>query len=194
MAELAALVTPGQFKAKKKDPERMLGEFKDYIKSVKDMMVVTGKEGATAAVKKAILRAVGGKDMVSLFDHVGKVEDGDTFNQTVTKIEEEILMFDCQDMAMLEERIKRASKTRQVVNHNPPPAAAEPPPPEPRQQGGNRNTSRPGTGIRPPSAASAGAARDNESEVGCNIKINILITFHNLGLNEVPASKIQQCW
>lgn len=70
-----------------------------------------------------------------------------------------------KDMAMLEERIKRASKTRQVVNHNPPPAAAEPPPPEPRQQGGNRNTSRPGTGIRPPSAASAGAARDNESEV-----------------------------
>ena len=71
---------------------------------------------------------------------------------------------------MLEERIKRASKTRQVVNHNPPPAAAQPPPPEPRQQGGNRNTSRHGTGIRPPSA---GAARDNESEVGCNIKINI---------------------
>ena len=33
-----------------------------------------------------------------------------------------------QDMAKLEERIKRASKTRQVVNHNPPPAAAEPPP------------------------------------------------------------------
>merc|ERR1719318_13770 len=70
-----------------------------------------------------------------------------------------------KDMAMLEERIKRASKTRQVVNHNPPPAAAEPPPPEPRQQAGNRNTARPGTGIRPPSAASAGAARDNESEV-----------------------------
>ena len=191
MAELAPLVTPGQFKAKNKDPERMLGDFKDYIKPVKDMMVVTGKEGATAAVKKAILRAVGGKDMVSLFDYVGKVADGDTFNKTVTKIEEEILMFDCQDMAMLEERIKRASKTRQVVNNNPPPAAAEPTPPEPRQQGGNRNKSRPGTGIRP---ASAGAARDNESEVGCNIKINILITFHNLGLNEVPASKIQQCW
>jgi len=63
-----------------------------------------------------------------------------------------------KDMAMLEERIKRASKTRQVVNHNPP-AASEPPPPEPRQTG-NRNTARPGTGIRPPSAA-----RDNESEV-----------------------------
>ena len=72
---------------------------------------------------------------------------------------------------MLEDRIKRASKTRQVVNHNPPPAAAlPPPPPEPRQQGGN--TSRPGTGIRPPSA---GAARDYESEVGCIIKINICI-------------------
>jgi hypothetical protein len=94
----------------------------------------------------------------------------------------EIIMFACQDMAMFEERIKRASKTRQVVNHNPPPAAAaESPLPEPRQQGGYRNTSRPGTGIRPPSAASAGAGRDNESEVGCNLKINILVTLHNLG-------------
>ena len=90
MAELAALVSPGPFKAKKKDPERMLGEFKDYIKAVKDMLVVTGKEGATAAVKKAMLRSVGGKDMVSLFDHVGKVEDADTFDQAVTKIEEAI--------------------------------------------------------------------------------------------------------
>ena len=90
MAELAALVSPGPFKAKKKDPERMLGEFKDYIKAVKDMLVVTGKEGATAAVKKAMLRSVGGKDMVSLFDHVGKVEDADTFDQAVTKIEEGI--------------------------------------------------------------------------------------------------------
>ena len=61
MAELAALVSPGPFKAKKKDPERMLGEFKDYIKAVKDMLVVTGKEGATAAVKKAMLRSVGGR-------------------------------------------------------------------------------------------------------------------------------------
>ena len=76
MAELAPLVTPGQFKAKNKDPERMLGDFKDYIKPVKDMMVVTGKEGATAAVKKAILRAVGGKDMVSLFDHKGRWRTG----------------------------------------------------------------------------------------------------------------------
>ena len=87
MAELAALVSPGQFKAKKKDPEKMLGDFRDYIKSVKDMLVVTGKEGATAAVKKAMLRSVGGKDMVSLFEHVGKVVDTDTFDEAITKIE-----------------------------------------------------------------------------------------------------------
>ena len=75
MAALAALVTPGPFKARMTDPERMLGEFQNYIKAVKDMLVVTGKEDATASVKKAILRAVGGKDMVSMFDHVGKVVD-----------------------------------------------------------------------------------------------------------------------
>ena len=78
---------------------------------------------------------------------------------------------------MLEERIKRASKTRQVVNHNPP-AASEPPPPEPRQTG-NRNTARPGTGIRPPSAASAGAARDNESEV---FTITALINVNDINM------------
>ena len=87
MSQLAALVTPGPFKARQKDPERMLGEFQDYIKAVKDMFVVTGKENATASVKKALLRAIGGKDMVSLFDRVGKVVDADTFDQAVTKIE-----------------------------------------------------------------------------------------------------------
>ena len=90
MSGLAALVTPGPFKARRTDPERMLGEFQTYIESVKNMMVVTGHEDATATVKKAILMAVGGQDMVSLFKHVGKVVDGDTFDQAVTKIVEAI--------------------------------------------------------------------------------------------------------
>ena len=61
MSELAALVTPGPFKARKQDPERMLGEFQNYIRSVKNMLVVTVQEDATAKVKKAILQAVGGR-------------------------------------------------------------------------------------------------------------------------------------
>ena len=31
MADLAALVSPGQFKAKKKEPERMLADFTFYV-------------------------------------------------------------------------------------------------------------------------------------------------------------------
>ena len=60
-----------------------------------------------------------------------------------------------KDMAMLEERIKRASKTRAVVTSQPAPAPVE----------AARPTARPATGPRPPSAGSAGAARDTESEV-----------------------------
>ena len=60
-----------------------------------------------------------------------------------------------KDMAMLEERIKRASKTRAEVTSQPAPAPVE----------AARPTARPATGPRPPSAVSAGAARDTESEV-----------------------------
>ena len=42
MAELAAMVSPSPFKAKKKDPERMLGDFKEYIRLVNNMMAITG--------------------------------------------------------------------------------------------------------------------------------------------------------
>ena len=38
--------------------------------------MVTRKDGATDAVKKALLSSVWGKDMVTLFDHLGMVEDG----------------------------------------------------------------------------------------------------------------------
>lgn len=73
-----------------------------------------------------------------------------------------------KDMAMLEERIKRASKSR------PPPSAPEPAAPPPQQKtsvgsrqipNNNKNAGRPGSGLRPPSASSAGAANVPESEV-----------------------------
>ena len=64
MAGLAALVSPGNFKARKKEPERMLADFELYVKSMKDFLVVTQKDGASDAVKKSMLRAVGGPDMV----------------------------------------------------------------------------------------------------------------------------------
>jgi len=68
-----------------------------------------------------------------------------------------------KDLAMLEERIKRASKTRQVVSHQPQPVQhqASPPPAEPQPRAG----ARPSTGLRPPSSSSAGSARDTESDI-----------------------------
>merc|ERR1719220_2388072 len=68
-----------------------------------------------------------------------------------------------KDLAMLEERIKRASKTRQVVSRQParqPPAQQTSPPPATE----SRQSSRPGTGLRPPSA-SAAPQREGESDL-----------------------------
>ena len=89
MAELAAVVTPAPYKVKKKDPEKMLGDFKVYIVSVKNMINVTGKKDVTADVKKSLLM-VGGMDMATLFKHVGKVLEEDTYEPAVAKIEEAI--------------------------------------------------------------------------------------------------------
>ena len=90
MAGLAALVSPGNFKARKKEPERMLADFELYIKSMKDFLIVTQQNEASDAVKKSMLRAVGGPDMVWLFDHIGKVTDGMTYNQAVEAIRRSI--------------------------------------------------------------------------------------------------------
>ena len=70
-----------------------------------------------------------------------------------------------KDLAMLEERIKRASKTRQVVSLKQPPAQpaqhqASPPPASEAKSG-----SRPASGMRPPSSSSAGSARDTETDI-----------------------------
>ena len=40
----------------------------------------------SAGVKKSMLRSVGGKDIMGLLDHMGKVLDNDTFDQMVDNI------------------------------------------------------------------------------------------------------------
>ena len=65
-----------------------------------------------------------------------------------------------KDLAMLEERIKRASKTRQVVSRKPaPPESSAPPPSE------SRASARPGSALRPPSAPSAASRGEAESDL-----------------------------
>ena len=86
MAELAVLGSPGQFKAKKKDPERMLADFNLYVKAIKNLMILTDNSDATDAKKKALMQSVWGQGIVWLFEYVVKVLDGDTYDAAITKI------------------------------------------------------------------------------------------------------------
>ena len=83
---MAVLGSPGPFKAKKKDPERMLADFELYVKAIKNLMVLTDNADATDAKKKALMQSVGGPDMIWLWDYMGKVAEGDTYQQAIDKV------------------------------------------------------------------------------------------------------------
>ena len=70
-----------------------------------------------------------------------------------------------KDLAMLEERIKRASKTRQVVSLKQPPPQPAQVSAAPQAASEARQGSRPASGMRPPSSSSAGSARDTETDI-----------------------------
>ena len=80
------LGSPGVFKARKKDPEKMLADFDLYVKAVKNLMILTDNAEATDVKKKALMQSVGGADMIWLWDFMGKVEEQDTYLQAIEKI------------------------------------------------------------------------------------------------------------
>ena len=84
---MAVLGSPGPFKARKKDPERMLADFNLYVKSIKNLLTLTENTNSTDVKKKALMQSVGGPDMIWLFEYVGKVEDGDTYAAAIEKSE-----------------------------------------------------------------------------------------------------------
>ena len=86
MAGLATLASPGPFKARKKDSEKLLTDFNLYIKAINHLMTLTDNANVTNAKKKAMLQAIGGVDMIWLFEHHGKVVDTDTYAGAVAKI------------------------------------------------------------------------------------------------------------
>ena len=59
MAGVEALIDPKPFKGKDKDTETLL-----YVKSVKNLLLTSGKDRAADKQKVALLQAVGGVDMV----------------------------------------------------------------------------------------------------------------------------------
>ena len=80
------------FRTVEANPGATLKGFERYVERIKLMnqLVIRKADGTpyepTDAEKKAILLFKGGDDMKSLFEFVGKIEDGDTFDQTIEKI------------------------------------------------------------------------------------------------------------
>ena len=85
MAEVMTLGSPRPFKARK-DSEKLLTDFNLYIKAINHLMTLADNANATDAKKKAMLQAVGGVDMIWLFEHHGKMVDTDTYARAVEKI------------------------------------------------------------------------------------------------------------
>ena len=84
--DMAAITNPGPFKANRKDPEKMLNESNLYIDTFINFLTVTDNAGAAKEKKKALLKSVGGVDMVFLFKHIGKVPNDSKFDATITTI------------------------------------------------------------------------------------------------------------
>ena len=85
--------SPGQFKGKDADPEQTLERFERYLKNMDRVFRINRPRRATGeridfddGDKKDIIQIEGGPDMQDLFEHVGKVVDGNTYNEAVEKI------------------------------------------------------------------------------------------------------------
>ena len=80
------------FKSLDTDPGGTLKRFDEYVEQMKLLFELAFRKAdgtpydPTDKEKKAMLLLKGGKDMRTLYDHVGKVLADDTFDATVTKI------------------------------------------------------------------------------------------------------------
>ena len=103
------LLKPAPFKVSKKgDPEQTLQDFLDYIELFAQFLTVTSADTghtqdhaqcATCVKCKAMLVLIGGKEIDSLFKHVGKVVQGDSYEQALDKVKEGISKQTNQSMA-----------------------------------------------------------------------------------------------
>ena len=108
--ELAAVLKPAPFvKTEAGDPEQLLQDFKEYVKRFRKYLLATGMEGvhsqdhvdcAACTQAKASLELIGGKEVAVLMEHVGGVEEGDTFDGALKKVEEGIVAQTNQATAM----------------------------------------------------------------------------------------------
>ena len=88
--------SPGPFKGADADPEHTLELFEDYLAKMdlvymlsRNINPQTGlKVDWTSHEKKALLMIEGGDEVNDLFKYVGKVLQGDTYDQAVGKIKD----------------------------------------------------------------------------------------------------------
>ena len=96
--ELGALLKTAPFVVKETgDPEQLLHDFKEYMKTFKKFLLATKVVGEhTASCKDCRARVqaramlVRGKEITVLFKHVGGVEEKDTYGNAINKVEEGI--------------------------------------------------------------------------------------------------------
>ena len=78
------------------DPGGTLKRFDDYIKQMKLLFTLVFRKAdgtaytPTDAEKKAMTLLKGGKDMHTLFEHVGNVVDADTFDEAIKKVKDKL--------------------------------------------------------------------------------------------------------
>ena len=76
--------SPGEFKVKDADPEQTLERFELYLEAIQKAFRLNRRVNPTTGAKvdfddqdkKDIIQLEGGHDMVDLFKHVGKVQEG----------------------------------------------------------------------------------------------------------------------
>ena len=109
MDPLAMLLKPAPFRVGKKgDPEQTLQDFVDYIELFGQFLTATNAntghtdqhaQCSTCVKCKAMLVLIGGKEIDSLFKHVGKVLQGDSYDQAIHKVKDGISKQTNQSMA-----------------------------------------------------------------------------------------------
>ena len=86
--------SPGVFTVRDANPEQTLERFEQYVESMQMAFGLNRRINPTTGAKmdfddrdkKDIIRLEGGRDMVDLFKHVGKVNDGDSYDAALEKI------------------------------------------------------------------------------------------------------------
>ena len=94
MAGTGFQFSPGAFRTKDADPEGTLEMFERYCESMTRDFRLNRRTNPTTGArvefnntdKKDIIQLEGGVDMQDLFKHVGKVLDGDTYQEAINKI------------------------------------------------------------------------------------------------------------